>query len=249
MNVVLLRTELRRAVRNRRTLIFTAVLPAVFFMIFSATNQTGSLDGVKVAPYLMVSMGTYGAMNALFSGGGLIASERAIGWPRQLRVAGLRSRDYVLTKVTIAYLTAVPGLILVFVLGATQQNVRLATGRWLLLGLSVLLALLPVAALGVAIGYLVRAQSLQPLIGIGSAMLALLGGIWVPAETFSRFLLDAVKLLPTYWAAEAGRAVLRGSWIGWEGVAVVAFWTLVLGALAAHGYQRDALRPAAAGAT
>ena len=249
MNSVLLRVELRRSMRNRRTLVFTAVLPAMFFLIFSAANPTGTLDGVSVAPYLMVSMATYGAMNALFTGGGLIAAERAIGWPRQLRVAGLRGRDYVLTKIIIAYLTALPGLVIVFVLGATNHHVRMASGRWLLLGASVLLALMPVAALGVAIGYLVRAQSLQALTGIGSAMLALLGGIWVPAEQFPRLLFDTAKLLPTYWAAEAGRAVLRHSWIGWEGVAVVAIWTLVLGVVAARGYQRDALRPAAAGAT
>ena len=60
---------------------------------------------------------------------------------------------------------------------------------------------------------------------------------------------DLVQLLPTYWSAEAGRAVLRGSWVGWHGTAVLTVWTLVFGALAAWMYQRDSLRPASAGTT
>lgn len=249
MNATLLRTEARRALRNRRTLLFAAVLPAVFFLTFSAGGGSDTLGGLTIGPYVMVSMATYGAMNALFTGCGLIAAERAVGWNRQLRVAGLRGSDYVATKALMAYLTAVPGLVAVFVLAALTRHVHLGALRWAEAGASVLLGLLPVAALGIAVGYAARPQSLQPLFGIGSALLALLGGLWVPAETFPHAIRVIMQLLPTYWSADAGRAVLRGTWLGWHGVAVIAVWTLLLGALAAFGYQRDALRPAAAGTT
>lgn len=249
MNATLLRTEVRRALRNRRTLIFAAILPAVFFLTFSAGGSGDKLGGLTVAPYVMVSMATYGAMNALFTGCGVIAAERAVGWNRQLRVAGLRGGDYVATKALISYLTAVPGLIAVFVLAALTRHVHLGAARWAEVAASVLLGLLPVAALGVAVGYAARPQSLQPLFGIGSALLALFGGLWVPAETFPHAIRVVMQLLPTYWSADAGRTVLRGTWVGWHGVAVIAFWTLLLGAVAAWGYQRDALRPAAAGTT
>lgn len=87
MNATLLRTEARRALRNRRTLLFAGVLPAVFFLTFSAGGGSDTLGGLTIGPYV-VSMATYGAMNALFTGCGLIAAERAVGWNRQLRVAG-----------------------------------------------------------------------------------------------------------------------------------------------------------------
>ncbi|HMA47687.1 MAG TPA: ABC transporter permease [Frankiaceae bacterium] len=248
MNTALLPAEARRALRNRRTLIFAAVLPVVFFTTFSA-GGSGTVGGLAVAPYVMVGMATYGAMNALFTDGGLIAAERAVGWNRQLRVAGLRGRDYLATKVSMAYVTAVPGLLLVFVAGALGKHVRLGAAQWVEAALSVLLGLVPVSALGVAVGYAARPQSLQPLLGIGSALLALLGGLWVPVETFPRAVRDVMTLMPTYWSADAGRAVLRGGWVGWHGVVVIAVWTVALGALAVRGYRRDALRPAAAGAT
>jgi ABC-2 type transport system permease protein len=194
-------------------------------------------------------MATYGAMNALFTGGGVIAGERAIGWSRQLRIAGVPRRDYVTTKVLVSYLTAVPGLVAVLVLGAAVNHVQLSATQWVGSAIAILVGLLPVAALGVAIGYAARPQSLPPIFGIGSALLSLLGGLWIPAETFPPLLRDAMKLLPTYWSADAGRAVLRQGWIGWQGVAVLTVWTALFGVIAAWLYQRDSLRPSAAGAT
>jgi ABC-2 type transport system permease protein len=248
MNAALLRLELRRFVRIRRAVVFSAVLPAVFFLTFSASS-TGSVAGLAVAPYLMVSMATYGTMNALFVGGARIAAERAIGWPRQLRVAGLSPREYVSSKVVVAYLTGIPGLLVVFVIGATVKNVHLSASHWLLSAISIVIGLLPVAALGVAVGYSARPDSLQALLGIGSALLALLGGMFAPADNFPRVLLDICKLLPTYWSADAGRAVLRGTWLGWHGVFVLTVWTLALGAVAAWLFRRDSLRPSVSGTT
>jgi ABC-2 type transport system permease protein len=249
MNSALLRMEIRRKLRDRRTMMFALILPAIFFLTFSAGDQS-KVAGLSVGPYVMISMATYGAMNALFTGGGLIAAERAIGWNRQLRIAGLPGRDYVVTKALMAYVTAVPGLIAVFLLGAAVKNVSLDAGTWIAAAISILLGLLPVAALGIAIGYSAsRPATLQPIFGLGSALLALLGGMFYPADLFPRAMLDFVQLLPTYWSAEAGRAVLQGSWVGWHGTAVLAVWTLVFGALAMWMYQRDAIRPAAAGTT
>jgi ABC-2 type transport system permease protein len=44
-----------------------------------------------------------------------------------------------------------------------------------------------------------------------------------------------------YWVAQAGRAALEGSWVGWRGVAVLAGWTLVFGTLASRAYRRSTL--------
>lgn len=249
MNLALLRLELHRAARNRRAVFFAAVFPAIFFLLFSVQGQARSFGGLRVAPYTMVSMATYGAMNALFTGGGVIAGERSVGWPRQLRVAGLSNRSYVAAKVLVAYLLAVPGILVVFVLGAAVHHVRLGAMTWLGVGASVLVTLLPIAALGVAIGYVARPQSLQAIFGIGSALLALLGGLFVPATLFPAAVQDLMQVLPTYWAAEGGRRALQGSWLGVKGIAVLALWTVAMGALAGWLYRRDAYRPSAAGAT
>ncbi len=248
MNRQLFRLELRRFGRNKRSLIFSVALPVVFFLTFSA-GTSGTIGGLSVAPYLMVSMATYGAMNALFVGGALIAAERSIGWPRQLRIAGLSPRQYVTAKVAVAYLTGIPGLVAVFLAGALCKHVHLSASHWLLAGVAILVGLLPVAVLGVAIGYAAQPRTLQAIFGIGSSMLALLGGMFAPADKFPAALRDLCKVLPTYWSADAGRAVLQGSWVGWRGAAVLLVWTGILGVAASALYRRDSLRPGVSGAT
>ncbi len=245
----LLRLELKRVRRNRRTLLFSAVVPVIFFLLFSSPGKSQHYGQFNAVSYYMVGMATYAAMNALFSGGALIAAERAVGWPRQLRVAGIPSSQYVATKVIVAYLTALPGVIAVLFVGVAFKDVHLSGGKWIGIIVSTLLGLLPVAALGVAIGYLVRAQTLQPLLGLGSAFLALIGCLWIPASVFGSTVVDVFKVFPTYWSAYAGRSVLLGSWVGWQGAATLAVWTVALGLLAGWAFRRDSLRPAAAGTT
>ncbi len=248
MNGALLSLELRRVLRNNRRLMLSALLPLIFFLVFTA-GVKGEIAGLATGPYLMVSMATYGAMNALFIGGGTIAAERAVGWPRQLRVAGLSPARYVTTKVLIAYVTGIPGLVAVYVVAAAVKHVRLDAGDWVLSAVAILAGLVPVAALGIGVGYSARPTSLQPILGIGSALLALVGGMFTPVTTFPRGLRDAVELLPTYWSADAGRSVLEGGWVGWRGVGVLGAWTVLLGAGAAVLYRRDSLRPGSSGTT
>jgi ABC-2 type transport system permease protein len=249
MNPTLLRAELRRLRRNRGAVMLAAGLPGVFLLVFASSSSSDRVGGLSVGPYVMVSMATFGAMNALFTAGGAIAHERATGWNRQLRVAGLRGRDYLVTKIAVAYLTACGGVAVVFVIGAGFHGVRLDLGVWLGVAVSLLVGLVPIAALGVAVGYAARPSSLQPVFGLGSALLALFGGLWNPIERFPGTVRAIVEVLPVYWAGEAGRAVLRGSWLGWHGVVVVAAWTVLLGVVAGWAYRRDGLRPSAAGAT
>jgi ABC-2 type transport system permease protein len=240
MNRHYLLAEVRRTFRNPRYLIFTLVMPLVLFVFFSATgNSSDTLGGISVAAYVMVSMATFGAMGGVFSTGGRIALERSTGWNRQLRLTSLSGRDYVISKAITGFTVAVPSLIVVFLAGAVIRGVHLAPERWLLVGVSVLLALLPIAALGIGLGYLARPDSLQAVSGGVIALMSMLGGLWIPIDSFPHWLVQIARALPMYWSAGAGRAALRGAWIGWHGVLVLAIWTVVLGALAARAYVRD----------
>jgi ABC-2 type transport system permease protein len=234
-----LKVELIRTRRSRRRVLFTLVLPVVFYLIFSASSKT-HVGGISFAAYYMVSMATYSTFNALFAAGSLIALERAAGWNRQLRLTGLRGYQYVMAKVVAAYATAAPGVLLVFILGATTRHVSLSAGSWIGAGGSILLSAIPLAVVGVLAGYLARPEVVQPLLGIGSAFLAIIGGIWFPIT--GGVILVIAKCLPPYWIASAGRAVIAGTWLGWTGTAVLTGWTVVLIALAGWAYRKDTLR-------
>ena len=87
-NLTFLALEIRRLLRNRRTVIFTIVLPVVFFLIFGA-NQSYSNDRAgsgNVEAFVMISMAVYSAMLGTTATGAMVSVERAQGWSRQLRL-------------------------------------------------------------------------------------------------------------------------------------------------------------------
>jgi ABC-2 type transport system permease protein len=236
---VYLRAELLRRRRSARLLVFTLGIPALIFL----ANAHGDhrFGGISIVPYFMVSMATYAAMNALLVNGSLISLERAVGWNRQLRLTGLTGRQYLATKTLVGYLTAVPGFLVVLGLGRAR-GVHLAAGHWLVLVASVLLALAPIAALGVLIGYLARPEAVQPLMGIGSVLLSFLGGLFAPLDGAPTWVRAVAEVFPTFWAGQAGRNALTGGWVGGKGVAILVAWTVGLSLLAARAYRRDGKR-------
>jgi ABC-2 type transport system permease protein len=70
-NLTALTLEVRRLLRNRRTLIFTIALPVGFFLIFGSNTEYAdqSLGNGNVSAFVMISMALYGAVLATTSGG------------------------------------------------------------------------------------------------------------------------------------------------------------------------------------
>src|SRR5699024_481340 len=93
-SATLLRLELIRKLRTRRTLIFTMIMPAVFYLIFGLTNKGQMLGDTDAALYISVSLAAYGAMVATTTGGAQVAVERALGWSRQLALTPLHPAAY-----------------------------------------------------------------------------------------------------------------------------------------------------------
>ncbi|MHB8296732.1 MAG: ABC transporter permease, partial [Acidimicrobiales bacterium] len=99
-SLAVLRLEVRRLLRNRRTVIFTFVTPVFFFLLFGLNSQFANLKAGhgNVSAFIMISMALYGAILATTSGGAMVSVERASGWSRQLRVTPLSPVAYVAIK-------------------------------------------------------------------------------------------------------------------------------------------------------
>lgn len=234
--------ELRRMLRNRRILVFSVGFPLVLYLLIAGPNR-GVSDlsgtGVPASTYFMVGLLSFGTMNAMLGSGARIASERTIGWTRQLRVTPLAPSAYLRAKVVAGYLLAGLTIATVYVAGAAL-GVRLEAGRWAAMTGLVLVGLMPFAALGVLLGHLVTADSAGPAVGGAGALFAFLGGTWFPLT--DGFLRQLGELLPSYWIVQASRMGIEG--VGWpaKGWIVVAVWTAGASALAALAFRRDTSR-------
>jgi ABC-2 type transport system permease protein len=236
------RYELLRALRNRRFYLFSLGFPLVlYYLIASPLRSEHDLGGTGIsAPlYFMVGLTAFGTMNAVIAGGARIALERTAGWQRQLRVTPLSTRTYFGTKLLVGYLSASLTIVALYAAGVAL-GVSLPAGQWLAMTGLILVGLLPFGALGILVGHLVSADSIGPVLGGLTALLAFLGGVWFPLG--SGTVADIGRDLPSYWLVQAGHVSLGGAGWGAKGWLVVVAWTAALSALAAVAYRRDTQR-------
>jgi ABC-2 type transport system permease protein len=227
------RYEIVRTFRNRVFYAVTLALPLVLFYAVASGQRSATFDGVPFPLYFMTAMAVYGAMFAADSPGARIARDRTGGWTRQLRITPLRARTDIAAKVLTAYLIALPG---------ASLGVRLNASQWLEIGGLLLVGLTPFIALGIVLGYLVRADALTPVIGGVVVLFALVGGVYGFQLAHSGPLFDVMKAVPSYWLVQAGKTALGGgSWPA-QGWIVIAAWTAVLVVAAAFAYRRSAAR-------
>ncbi len=231
------RYDMRRLYRNRRFLIFTVAFPLVLFLFIASSNKHVTLQGIPFPVYYLTGMVAWGTMNAVSAGGGIIALERAVGWTRQLRITPLPVGAYISTKVASGYALACLTIVVLYI-AALSIPVHLTLDGWLLMTGLILIGLLPFAALGIFLGHSLSPDTMGPAIGVISGIFALLGGAWFPLST-SGTLYDVVKLLPSYWLVQAGRAGLTHQVWPLEGWIVMVVWTAGLTALAVMAYRRD----------
>lgn len=238
------RYELLRTFRNRRFLIFAFGFPLVLYVLIAAPNRhvhnlNGS--GISAPLYFMVGLLAFGTMTAMLSSGARIAAERAVGWNRHLRITPLSSRTYFRTKVLTGYAMSLGTIGLLYAAGAAL-GVRLEAGNWLKMTGLILIGLIPFAALGILIGHLVTQESIGPVIGGATALLAFLGGVWFPLVGHG-VLVDIGQALPSYWLVRAAHVGLGEAGWSTKGWVVMAVWTIAATILARRAYIRDTKKP------
>jgi ABC-2 type transport system permease protein len=242
MRVVYLRFELLRTLRNRRFLLLSLVFPITLYLIIAGPRAHERLasTGISVALYYMVGLASFGTMSSMLSSGARIASEREVGWTRQLRITPLKPSVYVSAKVLTAYMLALMSMCALFLIGASL-GVHLSASHWAELVGLMLVGLIPFAPLGIAIGHMLTPDSIGPALGGGISLLALLGGTWFPLGS-NGLLFQLARFLPSYWLVQASHVALGGSAWPARGWIVILAWTLLLAALARRAYRRDTAR-------
>jgi ABC-2 type transport system permease protein len=236
------RFELLRAFRNRRFFIFSFGFPLTLYFLIAApqkNNHNLAGTGISAPLYYMAGLAAFGTMASMISSGGRIAAERQAGWTRQLRITPLTSREYFRAKVLTSYAMAITSLLLLYASGAIL-GVSLAAHQWLTMTGLILVALLPLGALGITLGHLMNVDSIGPLTGGLVAILAFLSGTWFPLT--HGFLYDVGQYTPGYWIVQASHIAIHGHAWSAKGWVVVIVWTVVLVLTARVAYRRDTQR-------
>ncbi|MEC3952756.1 ABC transporter permease [Nocardia sp. CDC153] len=237
-----LRIELMRMLRNRRTVIFSLIMPPLFFVIFGTNSgyRSESFGSGNVTGYVMVSMAVYGAMLATTSGGAMVAVERAVGWSRQLRLTPLRPLAYVATKIIIAMVLGFFSVAVVFAVGSVL-GAHLSASAWVGCFLIAWIGSLVFAAFGLFMGYLLPSENVMQLLGPVLALLSFAGGLFMPLHGWFE---TVSKVIPTNGVAVLARAPFAEPSAGSILLAIVnvLVWAAVFAGGAALLFRRDTAR-------
>ena len=238
-NLTVLRIELKRMLRNRRTIFFTLLFPAAMLLAIAGGDSTWDhpVGSGNEAAYILLSMALYGAALTAAAGGSMVAMERALGWSRQLRLTPLNPVVYIVMKALVALAMGALAILAVNVCGLVQGKASMPTGVWIGAAVVTLFCTLTFAALGVFIGYVVPGENAMQILGPGLALLSFLGGVFIPLDA-GTWLYRVAEWTPMFGVAEVSRAPLTHD-LPWTAVVNAVVWLGLFVAGAAWRMSKD----------
>ncbi|MCW2855046.1 MAG: putative transport permease yvfS [Marmoricola sp.] len=243
LNVTMLKIELRRIMRNKRTMIFTLVMPVLLYVIIASnakyTNERAGSGNVSA--YILISMATYGAVLASTSGGAMVATERALGWSRQLRLTPLSPIAYIVVKSLVALTLGLGSVLAVNVVGILTNKADMPTHVWIAGAVIAWAGSIVFSAFGLFMGYLLPSENVMQVLGPIMAGLAAIGGLWFPIDKGS--VLDHISAwTPIYGLANLARWPLYGGGPHLVWIVNLAGWFALFVAGAAWRMSKDTAR-------
>ncbi len=189
-----------------------------------------------------MTYGTFGVVGAaLFGFGVTVAVERGQGWMRLKRASPMPPLAYFVAKIFMSMLFGLIIIVALLVLGTIFGGVRLPIVQTLTLVVTLVLGILPFAAIGMALGYLVGPNSAPAVVNLVFLPMAFAGGLWIPIQVLPQFIQTIAPALPTYHLAQLALggigANMGGSWLFHAGVLLA--YTVAFLVLAVIFYRRD----------
>ena len=243
-NLTVLGIEIRRLLRNRRTVIFTVLLPVVFFLIFglNADYANQSAGNGNVSAYVMISMALYGAVLATTSGGSMVSIERAAGWSRQLRLTPLSPAAYVMIKMLTALVLGLASVLAVYVVGIITGKPSMPVSLWIITGLCVWIGSLLFAAFGLFMGYLLPTENVMQILSFALILFAFGGGLFIPLSQMGELFQTIAQYTPLYGLNEIVHAPLTGDPIPASAMVNVVVWLAIFAGGAMWRFRKDTAR-------
>ena len=245
-NTTMLGLEMRRLLRNRRTMIFTILMPVIFYLIFGMTipqqdQSLGTGSHGNVSAFILISMALYGAILATSSGGAMVSLERTQGWSRQLRLTPLSPVAYIVTKMLTAMILGAASVFGVYVVGAITGQAQMPLSRWILTAVAVWVGSLMFAAFGLFMGYLLPTENVMQVQSFALVIFAFAGGLFVDLTTMPDWYQTVAKFTPIWGLNELVHQPVTGgidnlAWVN------VAAWLAIFVAGATWRFRKDTAR-------
>lgn len=216
------------------TMLFPS-LSMLFFIIpqpFAQDSGAATTATAQLAVFAVMSV-------CLFTYGVGVAEDRALPWDGYLRTLPAGAVPRLLGRLLNGFAFVILGLLPLVLIAWLLTAATLPFSRLALTVGALLLAGIPLFALGITIGYSLSTKAALAVAQSLLLPLAFGGGLFLPPETFPGWLNAISTWLPT----RAGRDLVVTATTGVDLPAttllVLGGWTLITGLLAAWAYRRD----------
>ncbi|QIS40111.1 ABC transporter permease [Clavibacter capsici] len=225
--------------QNARMPAFVLPLLAYPVLIYAVVGlpQGGSPSarlGVLLGYVLFSVLGT-----VTFQFGVGVASARESPWERWLFTAPVPAWIRLAAKLTVACVFGVVFVIPVALVGITAGGVRADAVTLGAVALAVLVGAVPMALLGLAMGYWFPARGALGLANLVYLPLSFAGGLFTGGDTSGTPWESLTVLLPTgAWSTLTSAAARQDPAVMGLPLVILAAWAVLLGGITLAGYQR-----------
>ncbi|RCW39921.1 ABC-2 type transport system permease protein [Halopolyspora algeriensis] len=241
MSLLLLhaRYQFLETIRVPIAVIGTVGFPALFMLLFVVSNP--AVGGEPAAATLAAGqMSLFAVISAyMFNLGAGVAEDRAKPWHAHLRTLPVGPAAQLGGRLLNAQCFALLSLIPVALTAMLFTRAHASAGELAAVLLALLLAGLPFAFMGLAIGYSLPLKAAIPVVQLLLLPMAFAGGLFLPPVLFPDWLDVLSHALPTRAVRDLVIGALTNTAPGVVAPLVAAGWTLVLGTLAVVAHRRD----------
>lgn len=195
-----LRIEVRRVLRNRRTIVFSVVMPVVFFALLTTDRSAGNAPvgtGNHVAS-VMISMALYGAVLSSTGCGAAVCLDRAAGWAKTLAITPMGSVTYLLIRTSAASMLSLVPIAAVYLCGLFGRSAAMPLSAWLTSATILWVSSMLFAVFGLAVGLTLPIENVTQVLTFLVMTCAFAGGLFFPIDQMGARLTTWAQWTPLF---------------------------------------------------
>ncbi|MFP7168955.1 ABC transporter permease [Terribacillus sp. 7520-G] len=233
--------ELQRMIKDRYFLFFSLLMPFIFYSLFTYMNRGVTISGMDFDYFFLISMTCYSlVVTSVQTFGIQIMYDRKQTWMDYLFTHPVTVSQYFVARIFTQLLLHTFIVTVFFLAVNAWKRFDRPVGEWMMTSVWLLAGSILFLAIGVLIAQSKKIQTASAIANIVVLGLAILGGLWMPLETFPAWVQIFGKWLPSYQYAFGAWSIASGEGIEISNIIILVCYFLVcfIGAMSLHYRQR-----------
>ncbi len=231
-----LEISIKELMRQPMYMVTTMIFPSMFFWFFAVPNAN-SVEAAKVLTGSFAGFAVLAVM--LFQLAVQTSFERGLAWSQYIRCLPLSGIEVLLGRVIASLLLSILAILLVIFTGVEFTVLSWSDVATSDLLITLVIAGLPFAAMGICIGYVTNGKSALPIANLIYLPLSFAGGLWLPPNALPVTIQNISNYLPTRLYRNCIESILFEHEIANRDIQGLLIYLLIFTALAVVLYRKQ----------